>query len=268
MKSLMNISSCEYKIDNIINIKNLKWPQISIDVSHHRIYHRNFDVLAFITEGSANYVFEGKEHHINAGDVVYLSKGSDFFRPISTKSFSMIYIDFEFDTASGEVLPCEIFKDMQSLGTTFLKLSTVWNNKKISYYSECMSILYSIYSKLIKSKVYSYVSSSKIELINKSVETIKSNIKSDEASVAHLAKEAGMSEVHFRRLFKKLYKCSPMQYIIQQKIERAKELLRYENLSVTDAAYLTGFADSCYFSRIFKSKTGYSPSEYKVKFKV
>ena len=150
MKNPTNISSYEYRIKTILSVKNLKWSNAAIEESFHRNFHRTSDLLVFITEGSANYIFDGKDHFLSAGDVVFLSRGCNYFRPVSSKSYSAIFIDFDFDTPEKTVLPCEAFKDMQSLDTRFLKLYNTWKNKEISHYSECMSIFYNIYSRLIR----------------------------------------------------------------------------------------------------------------------
>ena len=56
---------------------------------------------------------------------------------------------------------------------------------------------------------------------------------------------------------------TPYQYYIQLKIHKAESLLEQENITVKEAAHRMGFDDQYYFSRLFKNKTGVSPSEWK-----
>jgi len=56
---------------------------------------------------------------------------------------------------------------------------------------------------------------------------------------------------------------TPYQYYIQIKIYKAESLLEQQDLSVKEVAYKIGFEDQYYFSRLFKNKTGVSPSEWK-----
>jgi AraC-like DNA-binding protein len=56
---------------------------------------------------------------------------------------------------------------------------------------------------------------------------------------------------------------TPYQYFIHIKIQKAKSLLTQKDASVKEVAYKLGFDDQFYFSRLFKNKTGFSPSELK-----
>jgi transcriptional regulator GlxA family with amidase domain len=67
----------------------------------------------------------------------------------------------------------------------------------------------------------------------------------------------------FRRMFKNYTGLSPRQYCLQLKIMRAKELLLSTELSVKEISYELGFESIHYFSRMFKQKTGKSPSEFR-----
>lgn len=72
------------------------------------------------------------------------------------------------------------------------------------------------------------------------------------------------SPTYIRRVFHLHYGVSPMKYLLQYRMEQAKKLLcQQENLSVSYVAYAVGYEDPHYFSRIFRSAIGQSPSEYK-----
>ena len=83
-------------------------------------------------------------------------------------------------------------------------------------------------------------------------------------TVEELGKHAGYSTSHFRRLFVESYGVSPHEYLLNYKIERAKELLVEEDgRSVDELADILGMCNSSYFCRLFKKKTGISPHKYK-----
>ncbi|MES2827455.1 MAG: AraC family transcriptional regulator [Bacteroidota bacterium] len=67
----------------------------------------------------------------------------------------------------------------------------------------------------------------------------------------------------FRKRFKSYAGLSPGQYYLQLKIERAKELLTGSNMRIKEISVELNFDTSFYFSRIFREKTGYSPSDYR-----
>ncbi len=77
------------------------------------------------------------------------------------------------------------------------------------------------------------------------------------------AREARMSPAHFSRIFKKVMGMSYQDYLNNQRITKAKNLLRASAKSVNEIAVSLGFADSTGFGRIFKKVTGYTPSAYR-----
>ena len=89
------------------------------------------------------------------------------------------------------------------------------------------------------------------------------NIARETLTVSEVAESVGISESHFRRLFKSVYNISPVKYINLMRINRAKELIRYSTYSFSHIAPETGFANVYYFSRMFKKEVGCTPSEYR-----
>jgi AraC family transcriptional regulator len=101
-------------------------------------------------------------------------------------------------------------------------------------------------------------------LTNKTLARVIDLIESDLAedlSLKVLSKAAGLSEYHFLRMFKQSTGYTPHQYIINQRIERAKELLKKTDMSITEIAYLLGFSTPAHFTHHFRRKTGVTPSE-------
>jgi AraC family transcriptional regulator len=84
---------------------------------------------------------------------------------------------------------------------------------------------------------------------------------SEDLSLKSLAAAAGLSEYHFLRMFKQSTGYTPHQYVISQRIERAKELLQKTDISITEISYLLGFSSSAHFTLHFRRKTGITPSE-------
>jgi AraC-like DNA-binding protein len=78
-----------------------------------------------------------------------------------------------------------------------------------------------------------------------------------------LARRAGCSRYHFLRAFAATYGTTPGRYLTYRRIERAKELLRTANLTVTEICVLVGFASLGSFSSRFSALVGMSPSAYR-----
>lgn len=89
-------------------------------------------------------------------------------------------------------------------------------------------------------------------------ENLNSNITLDE-----LAQKVGYSQSYISKIFRKETNLSITSYLIHLRIEHAKELLADDFLSIQDIAEQTGFSSLQYFSKLFKSKTGYTPSEFR-----
>ncbi len=92
------------------------------------------------------------------------------------------------------------------------------------------------------------------------LDLIESNLAED-LSLKILANVVGLSEYHFLRMFKQSTGYTPHQYVINQRIERAKELLKKTDMSITEIAYLLGFSTPAHFTHHFRRKTGVTPSE-------
>ncbi len=91
---------------------------------------------------------------------------------------------------------------------------------------------------------------------------IRSHLSQD-LSIIDLAQVAGMSPYYFLRLFKKSMHVTPRQYIIQIRIDRAKELLRSRELSIADIALQCGFTSQSHFTNIFRQLTETTPKAYR-----
>ena len=78
-----------------------------------------------------------------------------------------------------------------------------------------------------------------------------------------LAAVAGVSKYHFVRCFEATYGETPIRYVTRRRIERAQDLLRHANLTVTEVCMAVGFASLGSFSSRFRELVGESPSAYR-----
>jgi transcriptional regulator GlxA family with amidase domain len=78
-----------------------------------------------------------------------------------------------------------------------------------------------------------------------------------------LACAAHVSKYHFARCFAATYGESPMRYLTRRRIERAQDLLRSANLTVTEVCLVVGFASLGSFSSRFRELVGESPTQYR-----
>lgn len=81
--------------------------------------------------------------------------------------------------------------------------------------------------------------------------------------LAQLAAIAGISKFHFQRLFAATYGISPAEHLSQRRIERAQDLLRATNLTVTEICFAVGFSSLGSFSSRFRDLVGESPTQFR-----
>jgi AraC family transcriptional regulator len=96
----------------------------------------------------------------------------------------------------------------------------------------------------------------------KVIEYINEYLEQD-IRLSDLAQLLGMSQFHFSYLFKRSLGKSPYQYLLRQRIERAKQLLKQTDKSIIDIAFLCGFNSHSHLSKQFRQLTGMTPKAYR-----
>jgi AraC-like DNA-binding protein len=84
----------------------------------------------------------------------------------------------------------------------------------------------------------------------------------DPLDLDELAAEVGFSKFHFARAFKDAYGETPANYLTRRRVERAKDLLRSANRTVTEVCMLVGFSSLGSFSSRFSELVGIAPSAF------
>ncbi len=98
--------------------------------------------------------------------------------------------------------------------------------------------------------------------LRKVTELVHTKIE-DELTLEQMAQEVNLSVAHFSQMFRKSTGQSPHQFVLQQRVERAKELLRKAEARVLDVAVACGFKTQQHFARVFRQICGTSPTQYR-----
>ncbi len=276
------------KNSNLINYSVLK-------EFYSRTPFRSFSIK-YVVEGSELYSVNGTKYKIENKQYLLANKFSEGFVEVdSKKSVTGICIDVAPDILS-EVVASYLKPD--TLGSdlnldSFFNTPSFLENKYKAHQTHLGNYLLSIESVLKENptqelsfdKEFYYTLSEKIVADHipvfkqfQSIKAIKSETKKDllrkifkardyidiyfthDFTIEKVAKEIGMSEYHFFRLFKLVYKLSPHQYIIKKRLNYAKDLLVKDRPSLSTIAISSGFSDIYSFSKAFKKQFGYSPS--------
>ena len=99
--------------------------------------------------------------------------------------------------------------------------------------------------------------------LHRAIDYIESHLD-QEITLTDIAQVLGMSQYYFCRLFRQSMGVSPYKYVIYQRIERAKQLLRQpQKMSIAAISLECGFANQSALSKHFRSLTGTTPNTYR-----
>lgn len=94
---------------------------------------------------------------------------------------------------------------------------------------------------------------------------VENNLSNEDFAVEDICKTIGISRVQLYRKVKALIGYNVNDYIMNVRLQKAKFILSKENLSISEVAFKVGFSSQGYFSTVFKSRFGITPSEFKEK---
>jgi AraC-like DNA-binding protein/quercetin dioxygenase-like cupin family protein len=92
---------------------------------------------------------------------------------------------------------------------------------------------------------------------------IEDNLHKPSLSVLAMARHAYLSEVQFRKIFRRITGDSPLRFVRRRRVERACAMLHTSAESVSNIAEACGFSDAPFFHRVFKAYTGVTPREFR-----
>ncbi len=190
----------------------------------------------------------------------------------------------------GEVKPDIALLDIEMPGMNGIELAKYIKEK----YAECIIIFITAYDRFdyaieaMHIKAFDYLlkpwkEERLFELINTAIENVRSMQKTD--SIVHSQKDVikdyidrnykkdisakdvagilGYSDVYFSKVFKQLFDDNFINYLTKIRIDRAKVLLKDVSFNIKEVGKSVGYADSNYFTKVFKRSIGISPSEYR-----
>lgn len=138
--------------------------------------------------------------------------------------------------------------------------NTLSDSKEIILQSLILELIYTITRDSTKKSVISN-SNNNYTLIEKSLKYIKEHLTED-LSLEAIAKEMSISPTYFHNIFKTSVSKTLRDYVEEQRLKKAINLLTTTNYSLTHIAYESGFSSQSYFSYVFKRKMKLTPREY------
>ncbi|MBQ8559711.1 MAG: helix-turn-helix transcriptional regulator [Tyzzerella sp.] len=210
--------------------------------------------------GKTFYTINGKQILSDALHPVILPKGCSYSWKC-VEPGECIIIEFEALESACNIFSFKI-SDNSYIVNAFKKIEKSLNLKNANSRLECNYQLYGILLFLIKSVKTEYVSKDKKTLLQPAINYISEHHYDCSITNDFLADICGISTVYFRKTFEKVYGTSPIKYLHNFRINKAKSILESDFESINQVAASVGYSSIYHFSKMFKLYTGKSPTEY------
>ncbi len=214
---------------------------------------RDFHSLSLRLSGKVWFEVNGKQYLSEENCITFIPKGTEYKTQVLSSGSRLLV---HFDTKDLDALAKPMFfkNNDAEVRKLFFALceNRQWNTDK-NY--EQMSLFYSLLAAV----------DNLLQIVPRRMRLAKFFIDqnyAEEISIAKLALDAEMSEVHFRNEFKKYFGTSPLSYLKKVRIDNAKRLLYSGHETVSNVAINCGFDSVSYFSYEFKRLTGKTPTQY------
>lgn len=259
--------------------KNTQYPLVD-DPSHHYFHWsigRRLSEYQFLYITKGRGIFESEltgQKKINAGDLFILFPNIwHRFKPDKVTGWEEFWVEFNGDLIKNyrrnEFLdpknPVVTVGLQEDIVENYLKIIKLIKEERPGFQYIASGSLIQILGQICAYKKYHPFEGKPIEnKIRQAKLLLLENINVI-ISQKEVAKEIGMSYSLYRKKFKEYTGVSPAQYQIQLRINKAKDLLITSNKSLKEIAHELGFDFPDYFFRLFKQKTGFTPSDFREK---
>ncbi len=211
----------------------------------------------------------GEILEIKQNQLAYMAKGTEYkveFLDNQGDSYDTLVIHFQMTDMSGEDIsavskPVICMKNVDLSHAVLMEdLAEEFKNNIICI-PEMKSSIYKLLSEICQNRKRK-VRKSKYTCISSGIKLLEQN---SDQKISDIAKQCGVSECYFRRLFMEYSGQSPMDFRQHYRIEKAKQLLLSdEGLTISEIAEELNFSDVYHFSKTFKKYSGMSPSQFLV----
>lgn len=229
--------------------------------------------LVYITKGGGYFSSQScQKEYIHAGTMILLFPGEwHSYYPDPETGWDEYWIGFKglhidrrveklFFTKAKPLYKIGISATIINLYEDVLRLAS---NEKTGHQQMVSSILLHILGSVYyKDKNNSFSDPYMVDKINEAQVLMKEQTENPIVP-EEIASQLGLGYSWFRRMFKEYTGVSPNQYLLQQKLLRAKELLTTTQLNVSEIAYQLKFDNTGQFSTFFKKREGLTPSEFR-----
>ncbi|MDR1892922.1 MAG: AraC family transcriptional regulator [Oscillospiraceae bacterium] len=224
--------------------------------------------LVLITAGKGSVTVGNRNYPLKENDILYFPPGLIHALNTDETNF-MIFYAAHFDLAGkGGRLPLPV----RSHVDVSIQIRRLWREMHEVYIKKpymrqwkqniiFQNILYEIFA-VSRDNILP----KNLQRVNKVIAYIHAN-PYKKFSVADLTQIAGIKKAYFMHIFKAITKQTPLKYTLNLKLEHSKNMLANTSLPIKEIAEICGFNDGLYYSRMFRSAFGISPSAFRAEMK-
>lgn len=226
-------------------------------------------ILHYVVEGQGKLLLGGKEYHIRGGEAFLIyPQELAYYEADEQKPWRYLWVIFE-GTKAEEILRTAGITEEQPMlypkdGGAELLLAM---EQLMSDYNQELKTIGNMYALLQIIKNHSAEErQNNARLPQTYTEQIKRYIEYryvEDVKVSELAEHCGLNRSYMTKCFTESTGVSPKEYLMQCRMQKAKELLKNADLPISNVAYTVGYSDPFAFSKIFKKREGMSPLEYR-----
>lgn len=229
--------------------------------------------IVYITDGAGIYEDNSGEHIIIPGSLLIIQPGMwHRYRPDYNTGWTENYVGFNGMMAKhmfsnphlAETSPVVNIGNRDEFVETFFKIYRHVKEEKPGFQQISAGLVLILLGYLISVEKQLNFAETRIEkIIQKACCLIRENFQK-EIDFKHYAECNNIAYSYFRRMFKMYTGLPPVQYQLDLKIIRSKELLMSTDKIIKEICHEVGFESEFYFSRLFKKKIGVSPSKIRM----
>lgn len=263
---------------NVIWISKNKYHNKTLDKHTHAFYH-----MFYVKNGAGTMYVADKEYEICENEVYFFPPGtyhglnSQGSNPLNVIEVKFTVSDTDFNNVVARMqnrIKCKssnlylileelviealnkdmFYKQIVNSGFTRILLELI-RNKEQSSSTAIYNFEENVVNKINDNGGNSFVIRKVLQYVNDKY--------AEDITLKDLAKAGAVSTTHLNKIFKDAFKISPMQFINNFRLEKAKELMMYSDFNISQISELVGFSSIHYFSRYFKKRENISPSEYR-----
>lgn len=216
--------------------------------------------LVLKSQGRTIYTANGQRILSDSTHPVILPKGCSYSWICEEPGLCQV-IQFDAVGMDKMLYPLEI-SDNSRLLTTFDRVAKALAKGTMAGQMECRQLLYGALAALADQGQREYVPSGKQKLLQPAVDHMNTCYFETDITNDTLAERCGISTVYFRKSFEAVYGISPIKYLNDLRMRKARALLESDYASIGQVAESVGYSSIYHFSKMFRQYTGLSPTEY------